>query len=157
MSMKPFFESDRNFLNLQKECLRWEGTPHRKQACKPGVGCDCVNFVHGACYNIGALPKIKFPDYVVRGGGEQTLLLMRETILQIRGIQVVWTEGMNSNPLEVAYRGDLVLISSGKALHHLIICDELPKVWHCFNQVQRGSITDPIVVDRIKNIFRIYG
>lgn len=155
--LKPFFESDRNFEALKAELRSWKGTPNRPRMFEKGVGVDCVNFVHRSCYNIGALPMVDFPRYVTRGGGPQTLTLMRDVILGIRNVRAVWAEGMNENPVNVVQRGDLIVISSGKALHHLIIAEELPNVWHCFREVDQGSIMDTIVLNHLKNIFRIYG
>lgn len=153
---KGFFESDRNFEALKVELRSWKGTPNRPRMAMKGVGADCVNFVHTACYNIGALPMIHFPKYVTRGGGPETLTLMRDVILSIRNIRAVWAEGMDANPIDLVRRGDMVVISSGKALHHLIIVEEPPRVWHCFKEVDEGSIMDSVVINHMKNIFRIY-
>lgn len=155
--LKPFFESDRNFEALKLELRSWKGTPNRPRMAEKGVGADCVNFVHRSCYNIGALPMIQFPRYVTRGGGPETLTLMRDVVSNIRNVRAVWAEGMDGSPTDIVMRGDMIVISSGKALHHLIIAEELPNVWHCFREVDQGSIMDSVVINHMKNIFRIYG
>ena len=154
--MKTFFQDDSRFAALQAEIKRWEGTPSRPNQGQPGVGTDCVRFVHGVLRNVGAVPNIEWPPYVTRGGGENMLYLCRATILGIRRVSPLWTEGDNTNPFLVIQRGDFLLISTGKALHHLVIVEQPPVVWHCFKKVCQGSMYDPVIQKHLKNVFRVY-
>lgn len=154
--MNEFFESDQRFAALQAEIQRWKDTPSRPHQGKPGTGTDCVRFVHGVLRNIGAIANMDWPDYVTRGGGEAMLQLCRATILKIRNVGPIWAEGDVANPFTLVKRGDFMLISSGKALHHLLIVEQPPMVWHCFQKVSQGSMMDPVVTKHLKNIFRVY-
>jgi len=153
--MKSFFEDERRFNALQSEIQRWKGTPSRPHQGRPGVGTDCVRFVHGVLKNIGALPEMEWPPYVTRGGGEQMLHLCRSTILGLRGVTPIWAEGDNESPFRLIQRGDFLLISTGKALHHLVLVEQPPTVWHCFKEVTSGSMHDSVVANHLKNVFRI--
>lgn len=154
--MRGFFEDDARFEALKLELAKWENTPFRPRMAQPGVGCDCGRFAHACYMNVGAMPDMDWPNYVTRGGGETILQLLRSTIMAIRGVSPVWTEGSSGNPVEIVKRGDMLIISSGKALHHVIVVEEPPAVWHCFERVQRGNLMDSVVINHLKNIFRIY-
>lgn len=59
------------------EALAWVGTPYRHQACRKGVGADCLGLVRGAWRIVyraePELPGPYAPDWAEAGGGDPLL------------------------------------------------------------------------------------
>lgn len=151
---KPwFFDSEENFRKHQEGLRKWEGTPFRAHACYPGTGADCVHWVAQHLYEIGAIQKVSFPAYVTRGGGPMMLEIFLGVMDSIRGLKRVWRLGDEHAP--AFERGDVVLFSTGKHLHHLGILENPPVIWHMMNSVTQGSVADPVLSKRIWAVYRV--
>lgn len=152
--MTDFFDSDENWQRLVAEVKGWEGTPFFEAAgawSKKGVAADCVSFVERAMANVGAISPVRWPErYVTFGGGKEMLdkfLAIMDGIEELESV---------CYPIEDLKRGDLILCSSGLALHHLAIYMGDNVVVHCLNNgrgVQEGNVTDTVIA---KNILRVY-
>lgn len=156
--MADYFDSEANWQYLVAEVESWKGTPFWEAigaASRKGVAADCVSFVELAFANIGAITPIKWPErYVTFGGGKEMLEKFLTVMDEINGLDIVWTAAQSNRP--AIKRGDLILCSSGLALHHLAIYMGDNIVIHCLNNgrgVQEGNIHDPVIA---KNILRVY-
>lgn len=159
--MTDYFDSESNWQRLVTEVNSWIGTPFMEavgSGSKKGVATDCVGFCERSLANVGAISPVKFPDkYVTFGGGKDMLEIFLEVMDGIEGLECVWDkEGYFGFMPAIARRGDLLLCSSGLALHHLCIFMGDNTVVHCLNNgrgVQQGNIHDPIIY---KNVLRLY-
>lgn len=61
--MKPYFENDDNWNELQVEMATWLGTPYRHLAMTKGRGADCTLFIGGAWRNCGILDEVTHDYY----------------------------------------------------------------------------------------------
>lgn len=149
-----YFDDDGNFARLLAELQRWRGTPFIECTGRAGQGADCVRFVEGVLVNIAAIDPVPFPAYTVRGGGERMLEIFLATMDAIPRMESVWRSD-GPRPRPPVKRGDVFLVSSGKALHHLAIVAEPPVLWHCLNGVGEGNIFDSTVEKHLRAIYRV--
>ena len=147
-----YFDDDANFARLLEEIQKWRGTPFMECTGRPAQGADCVRFVEGVLRNIGAIDPVPFPAYTVRGGGERMLEIFLATMDAIPKMECLWR---GDGPRPPVKRGDVFLVSSGKALHHLAIVAVPPVLWHCLNAVGEGNIFDPTVEKHLRAIYRV--
>lgn len=160
--MTSYFDNDDNFRRLLEELESWRGTPFVSGAGLKGHGADCVRFVEGVLVNIGAIDPVPFPRYTVRGGGERMLDIFLGVMDAIPRMACIWKMSIfaasNEEPKmdkpEVR-RGDVFLISTGRALHHLTIVATPPVLWHCLKHVGEGNIFDSTVEQNLRAIYRV--
>lgn len=150
-----FFDDDQNFARLLAELQSWVGTPFVHQSCIKGGGVDCVRFANQVLVNIGAITSAKFPaQYVYRGGGAPMRDIMEAVIAGVPELELVFhAEKMTVAP--DIRRGDMLMISTGNAMHHLAIVGQPPQLWHCLHKVSLGNIADPEVLRRLWAIYRV--
>ena len=133
------------------ELKSWVGTRFVDRAAPAikGVRCDCVSFVERVLVNLKAIDPIKWPHYVTRNGGEPMKDLLLTTLDQIPKLTRVI-----SGPEAI---GDLLVYSSGKAMHHLAIFAGDNTIWHALSDaggVCTGNIKDPVLADRLIAVYR---
>lgn len=150
-----FFDDDQNFARLLAELESWKGTPFVHNSCIKGGGVDCVHFPNQVFVNIGAITSAKFPErYVYRGGGIEMREIMEAAIATVPQFDLVF----HAERLPVVpdiRRGDMLMISTGKAMHHLSVVGQPPQLWHCLDKVALGNIADPEVRRRLWAIYRV--
>lgn len=128
---------------------------------RKGVAADCVSFCERALAGAGAISPVTWPDrYVTFGGGPEMLAIFLKIMDSVPELHLIWWKAdAAADPeaiVSLLKRGDLILCSSGKALHHLAIFMGDNTIAHCLDNgagVQAGNTYDPIVA---KNIFRLY-
>lgn len=160
---------------LTIELESWRGTPftempiHRAQK---GLRVNCVTFVEAVFVNLGWMRPIRWPRYVVSGGGEAMLKVLIDTLDGIPELELAWER--SGDPLDlrlyecIAPRispasatcflpGDILLISSGRALHHLAIFAGDNTLWHA-TRLQGGvgtvSLAEPQVQKHLQRVYR---
>lgn len=149
-----FFDSDANFAALLTEIQSWQGTKFVENHAVKGVGVDCVRFAERVLFNIGAISAVNFPPYVIRGGGEQMLSVLFDHTRRVPELEEIWNKQQGPNRPHIR-RGDLLICSSGKSLHHFVIVAEPPTIWHALFSVDQGSLFDPVIANHIVGIFRV--
>lgn len=155
-----FFDStvqgEKNFARLLAELESWRGTKFIPFVAKKGVGVDCVRFAAAVLQNVGAIEPFAWPAYVIEGGGQAMLEILLRHTDQVQGLARTWTHGQDNGPI---MRGDLLLVSSGRHLHHFAIFTVYPVLWHCLRTdgVCQGNIEDPIVRDHLWAVYRAKG
>lgn len=147
--MTSFFDSDENFERLLIELEGWRGTPFLNGMGRKGIGADCVRFVEAVLVNLGAIDPVTFPPYVCRGGGREMLKIFVGVLDACPKMYRLW------NPRPLIIRGDVLLISSGKALHHLGIVAKPPTVWHCLRSVCEANLRDPKLEHNLYAVYRV--
>lgn len=152
-----FFAVPDNAIRLVEELVSWRGTrffPQSAPAVK-GVRADCVSFVEAVLVNVGAIPPIKWPEYVTRSGGEP----MRDLLLKtMDGIPNLVCIASAKNPHVPIMFGDVIVVSSGKALHHLAIYGGGNTIWHATGDgggVCTGNIEDPSITKHMIAVYRV--
>ncbi len=157
--MSDYFDDPSNEARLRAEVRKWMGTPFVEAvgpAARPGVAADCVSFCEKVLTGCGAIRPVQWPArYVTFGGGREMLVIFLKIMEGIEELQIVWDR---KRSLAVRPKvGDLVLSSSGAALHHLAIYMGQNVIVHCLQTgrggVQEGNLFDPIIYN---NVFAIY-
>lgn len=49
-------------------CHKWHGTKHQNRIAIPGVGIDCVNFIHEIMVDAGLVERLAFTGYEITAG-----------------------------------------------------------------------------------------
>lgn len=155
--MRPYFEDPFNLGRLEIEASRWIGTPFLSGVganAKPGAGADCVSFVERVLVNIGAIEPVIWPRYVTHGGGWEMFSRLLESLESVKALRCVWCKGSAEAPEPLP--GDVLVGTTGRALHHLAICMEGRKLVHCLETggVQEGSLGDAVVQRTLCAIYR---
>lgn len=144
---------------LRAECASWVGTRFFDTVCgrsAKGVSADCVGFCERVYVALGVMKPVEWPSYVTHHGGPQMLQLLLEEISKVPGLMVVWHTGAPEEYHRVLFPGDLMLISSGKALHHVAIYGGSNNLWHCTSAkgVSQTNIFDRLVAENLRRIYR---
>jgi hypothetical protein len=150
--MKDHFENDANFLALELQLEEWRGTPFAQGEAIPGRGVDCVRFIEAVLVGCGAIKPVPMPPYTCRGGGPEMLAAFLQVMAAIPEMTPIWSRSSGAPPPPPA-RGRVLLVSSGKALHHLAILAEPPTVWHCFDQVTEGNWHEPKLLEHLHTVY----
>jgi cell wall-associated NlpC family hydrolase len=149
-----FFDSNEKFAALISELQSWKGTKFVDGMAAKGVGVDCVRFAERVLFNIGAISPVNFPPYVIRGGGPEMLSRLFDHTRRVPELEELWNRQQGPHRPHIR-RGDLLICSSGKALHHFVLVAEPPVLWHALNSVDEGNLFDPVIADHIVGIFRV--
>ncbi len=155
--MNWFFDNPQRQAALQAELKSWRGTrfwEHATGRARKGVCADCVSFCERVYVALGAMEPIQWPHYVTHHGGAAMFDLVLESLAKIPRLAVVWTPSGDGEPALVV--GDLIVASSGKALHHLAIYSGGNTLWHCVagEGVSQGNIHDPIIRKHVRAVYR---
>lgn len=119
----------------------WLGTPFvLGQSVKAG-GTDCIQFAASVYVEAGAMKPIRFPTYTAWGGGEKELEKLLDYLASIPNLLCIWSSKgtIELNPAALM-TGDLIVMSSGRAYHHLMILDWWP---YAFSAMDSGSCRRP--------------
>lgn len=149
-----FFARPENQAALTKELGTWAGTrfaPGIGGNAQKGVGADCVSFVERVLVNVGAIKAVEWPAYVTKGGGESMLALLLQRVGAVP--ELVKIDDWLSRGL---MPGDVLLGSTGRAMHHVSIFAGSNVVWHAIKDhgVCTGNIFDPIIAKHTVAVFR---
>lgn len=150
--VESYFDDPDHFDALVIELKSWQGTPFVECKAVKGGGADCIQFIERSLFAVGAIGPVTFPKYVTRGGGAEMLRVLIERMSAVPRLQCVWSRPHGLPKPEIK-RGDVLIISTGTALHHAVIVAEPPVIWHNLTGVAEGNLFDPIVQ---KHTFAIY-
>ena len=92
-----------------ESCDKWHGTPHRNRIAIPGVGVDCIKFVHEILYDSGVVPRVEYQGYDLEAGMWGPSDKLQHCILQCVNGEVV------QEPYEF---GDILLFKTGRRSAH---------------------------------------
>jgi len=157
--MISYFADDGNWARLLKEVEGWRGTPFWEAIgarARKGVAADCVSYVGACMIGAGAIGGIPWPaSYVTHGGGEAMLRTLLLAMDGIEGLPEIWHR-LDTVPRPPVERGDILVVSSGKALHHLAIYMGGNRVTHCLAKygVTEGNLFDPLIAKHMVAIYR---
>lgn len=151
-----YFDDELHFRDLLRELKSWEGTKYSHTGiCRKRIGSDCVLFVVAVAVATGAFPMPEVPQYVRKNGGAAMLDLLIETLERIPQLRKVWSKG---EPLpQRAGRGWILVISTGRAHHHLSIVGNPPQVWHCLEKVEQANFADSSIRSHLFAIYESNG
>ena len=154
---KYFFQVDANFVALEREIDHWKGTKFIANMAMVGVGADCVRFVEAVLVDCGAIDPITWPPYVIEGGGAAMLEVLVRHMGSIPKLDNIWNKSHPKRP--TLERGDVLLVSTGKKLHHLSILTTSPTIWHCLPKsgVCEGNVFDPLIEKYLHAVYRAKG
>lgn len=143
---------------LRAELLRWIGTRFWSgmgAQARPGVGADCVSFIAGAYQSAGIISPVCWPPYVTHGGGEAMLERMLGVLSGLPELRRVWFRP-DGGPVPALEPGDILVISSGKALHHLAAYIGDNSIVHCLDNfgVCRGSVQESVIARHLWALYR---
>lgn len=161
--MPYFLDPDRQ-AKLLAELDGWTGTRFWRGAgpkAKKGVGADCVSFVEKVLVNVGAIQPIKWPSYVVYGGGDEMAALMSKTMDAIPELVKVWEPGTVVDPAAITIVGDLwfrsVDVRDETDYHHLAIyLGDNTLIQMRERGIARANIQDRYAIRRLQAIYRVY-
>jgi hypothetical protein len=154
--MTNYFDDGLHFRDLERELKSWEGTKYSPHGiCRKRIGSDCVGFVVAVLVATGAIPPLTLPQYVRKNGGAAMLDLLLQIMDGIPQLRRVWNLG---EPLpERAKRGWVLVISTGRAHHHLSIVGNPPQVWHCLEKVEQANFADSSIRNHLFAIYESNG
>lgn len=157
--MNWYFDTETKQKALLAELESWRGTRFWEQTAgraKKGVAADCVSFCERVYVALGAMDPFQWPRYVTHHGGPAMFELVVASVAKVPGLTVVWTPAAMVQASGILMPGDLVVASSGKALHHLAIYAGDNTLWHCVagEGVSQGNIHDPIIRNHTKVVLR---
>ena len=150
-----FFDDALHFRNLLRELGSWKGTKYSHTGvCIKGIGSDCVRFVFAALAATGAVQPPKFPKYVTKNGGAAMLDLMIRSLESIPQLRRVWQISQGPPPDKIG-RGWILVISTGRAHHHLSLVGNPPQVWHCLEEVSEANYFDSSIRNHLFAIYEV--
>jgi cell wall-associated NlpC family hydrolase len=160
--MTWYFDNPQRQAALLAELESWRGTRFWEQTsgrARKGVCADCVSFCERVYVALGAMEPIRWPRYVTHHGGAAMLTLVLESVAKIPRLAVIWTPETGIELANVLMPGDLVVASSGRALHHMAIYSGGNTLWHCVagEGVCQGNIHDPIIRKHTRAVYRFQG
>lgn len=145
--------------SFKAELLTWVGTPFFPgvgSAAKKQVAADCVSFINGAIRAVRPFDGFEWPTYAASMSGPGALFLLEEHLAKIRQLAHVH-RSTDSWPHPEFLRGDLILVSTGRNLHHLCVYIEDRQVIHSLQGrgVCLGSTEDPTLAKHVWGIYRL--
>ena len=120
--MKYYFENNNNLNKLRIALIEWIGTPYRHWCGVKGLGTDCIHFVVRIMEEIGAIPKIKIPEYPRDWHlhrSEELLLSGIKTMLNVDEIDITNSDDFGSKT--IICDGDIILFQYGRTASHSAI------------------------------------
>lgn len=142
---RNFFTSVTQCDRLRLEVAGWIGTPFFESCggtAAKGVRADCT-WVAAPLQRLGAIGAVPWPKrYVSRGGGVAMLELLCDVLDRVERLKRIWDR---RSPFDIpeAIAGDVVVMSSGKALHHLLLVIGQNQVAHSWQgEIKLGSVAD---------------
>lgn len=157
--LKPYFQGREQL--LLAELREWKGTRFWARAgarAEKGIGADCVSFVERVLVNTGAIQPIRWPEYVISGGGER----MRELVFQVMNVipemQTVWKSEGEFELRSRVMPGDILFRSIRNDHHHLAIYAGNNTLWHCVRRggVGTANLHDAFAIQDLQAIYRVY-
>lgn len=142
---RPWFQSEERRALLEAAAKRWLGTPFFPRACSCGTGVDCVNLPSEIMREIGAIPRLKLPQYSLDHGHHNTRSQLLEYLLttpELAGRLALVPPAGQRLP------GDVLGLQSGFVDHHLAIQLKGELVLHAIPQ---GVVLHPAGDRRIVN------
>lgn len=157
--MNCFFNSKEREKILFDELEKWKNTTFRYNCCgrgTPSGSADCVSFPLNVFKNIGLIQRdYTTPKYISVRSRENELGKIYSGIGKIKGLELVWTkEDSLLKEAQIKF-GDLLICSSGRAIHHLLIYTGDGILWHCWPK--SGVVKIPFATEQIhRTAQRIY-
>lgn len=151
---RNYYDDELKFRSLKRSLESWRGTKYSHSGvCIKGIGSDCVRFVEAVAVETGAIQPINWPKYVTKNGGPAMLDLLLSTLDNIPRMERIWKAG--DGPIPHPKRGWILVISSGRAIHHLSIVGNPPQVWHCLDGVAEANYFDSSIRHHLFAIYEI--
>lgn len=159
--MSETYFSDRENRNaLRSEIGEWGGTKFLYDTAghaQKRVSADCVSFPLAVFKNLGLVDKdLSIPPYTsVRGGREEYFKLL-SILDNLPGLELIWERHGFFLNREILRLGDLIVCSSGSAIHHLLIYNAGDMAWHCWPRVgvTQTSILTKHIYATSKRVYR---
>ena len=157
---ETFFSLLKNRNALRIEITGWAGTQFLYDTAgrgKKGISADCVSFPLAVYQNLGLVDKdLKIPPYTSVRGGREDYFKLLSILDSLPGLELIWERRgffLNRGILRL---GDLIVCSSGSAIHHLLIYDAADIAWHCWPKsgVTKTSILTRHVYTTSKRVYR---
>lgn len=159
--MSDTYFSNREHRNaLRSEISEWNGTKFLYDTAghaQKKVSADCVSFPLAVFQNLGLVDKdLRIPPYTsVRGGREEYFKLLA-VLDNLPGLELIWERHGFFLNREILQLGDLIVCSSGSAIHHLLIYNTADMAWHCWPKigVTQTSILTKHIYATSKRVYR---
>jgi len=120
--------------SIVAEARRWIGTPWRHQACKRGVGTDCLGLIVGVGVAVGAEGNEAWAgDARVKGYGR---VPVPETLLNL------CDEYLSRKPIAAALPGDILVMAFLKYPQHFAIVSALGPTYMVHAYAQRRQVIE---------------
>lgn len=150
--MNYAFENPELCNRLLAELEEWKGTPFVAQMAKKQVGTDCLRFGHAVMESIGLARPVQWPVYSMKSGTEKDFDKLCAAIEDAGSVVQVPIEGPKMT-------GDLIVISSGRVIHHTGIYtpEQGGRIWHAapIYGVRPAWWGDTTFTNHIKRIYRV--
>lgn len=138
--MRQYFLEIDNQNALIDEIHEWVGTGFRFNTggkATKGISADCVSFPLGVFKAIGLIPQeIQIPPYSSVKGGRGEYKKLLGVLESLKNLELFWErQGDDFFDTKALRIGDLIVCSSGSAIHHVLIYAGNDCAWHCWPSV----------------------
>jgi len=134
--MDAYFDKQEHKDALKAELKRWKGTRFRYNMAgkaSPLIGADCISFPIALYKNIGLIPAdYQTPPYISVRSGKHELYKIYSGMDSMQGLYKIWESEKTGFVKENFMFGDLLVCSSGLAVHHCIVITENGYGIHCW-------------------------
>lgn len=149
--MKPYFLDTDRQTALRQELASWKGTPFVPYMARKGTGVDCIRFAHAVMKPLGACGPVRWPRYAVTSQGASQLDLLCGCIEEAANVE--------QEPLDISclIPGDVLIFSTGKALHHTGVFEGPSRFWHCLRgrKVEYNDLSDSTWTSHLYRVYRV--
>lgn len=158
-----YFNNEERCKELLKELRHWKGTLFQYSTngkAYPKISADCVSFPINIFKRMGLIAMdFDTPPYCSRPTGIYELKKIYKGMdEQIPGLECVWKrEEFEWNPKNVKC-GDILVCSTGRATHHLLIAESDKYGWDCWPGagVRKTELCQKQIVRRVKRLYRFF-
>src|SRR5579871_1266486 len=141
--------------SLQREALRWVGTPFAAHSRVMGGGVDCVNLAAALYLECGFLKEFNPPAYAMDGGTHNGKSQLIDWLISSRRFFLM-AEKFDPNGGWKPDCGDLLCFRFGRSEHHAGVMLLDGKFIHALagRCVQITSLQDPIFKRTLQAVYR---
>jgi hypothetical protein len=150
--MEYAFEDKKLCVRLDEVLVEWEGTPFVPFMAKKNVGVDCIQFAHAVFYELGICKNLVWPKYGMKSGNPNDFDRLCDNLETLGNVVQISLD-------EPAMHGDVLMMSSGRVIHHMgIFTPELGgSMWQATPRigVTRGPRQATAFSNHVKRVYRV--
>lgn len=154
-----YFSTPSRIAALKAEADSWLGTPFIDgigRRAKKGTASDCGSWIAATLQAVGAIGAVPWPRaYVSQTGGPEMLETLINTLSAVPRLRCLYLASEDPEAGIPLIPGDLLVGSTGKAHHHMVLYMGENVIYHCWaGKVQVGNLHDSMLAKHMHSIWR---